>query len=263
MNWTYLGIAALLPLTIALAATLLAGAIQAIRSNREGGSSAVAFRRLLRTLAVVFPLAFLAATLWDGRSTWRGLLGAALGHPTDQRAMGILCLRGEGFLAKNPARAKYWLQKSAEGGDAEAQLLLARAYLSGSGLPRDPRAALQWAQIAADHGLPDAMVLTGDLMRPADAEAANAWYNRAMAAYQVRIQAGEADACLFYGLMYTSGRGVPKDLTEGLAWMRVAERRGLPPLRVIAVRLTEGKATPAQRAEATQRAEAIQKTLPP
>ena len=80
MNWTYIGIAALLPLTVALGVTLAAGAIQAIRSNRQaaaaGGLPAPAPH-----LALVFPLAFLVAALWDGRRSWRGLFGAALGTP--------------------------------------------------------------------------------------------------------------------------------------------------------------------------------------
>lgn len=263
MNWTYLGIAALLPLTIALAATLLAGAVQAIRSNQQGGSSAVAFRRLLRTLALVFPLAFLAATLWDGRSTWRGLIGVALGHPADLRAMGLLRAQGEGFLAKDPAKAASWLRQAAERKDARAQYLYARALTSGSGIPRDPGIALRWAEAAAQQGDTDAMTLAGDLKRPADPDAADAWYRKAMAALQLRTAGGDAEACLAYGLLLSSGRGAPRDPVEGLAWMKVAERLGLQGLQTLPIRLVEARLLPAQRTEATQRAEALQKTLSP
>jgi len=263
MNWTYLGIAALLPLTIALAVTLLAGAVQALRSNREGGSSAVAFRRLLRTLALVFPLAFLAATLWDGRSTWRGLIGVALRHPADQRAMGLLRSRGARFLAANPAKAAYWFQKAADGGDSEAQLFLARALLSGQGLPRDPEGALHWAQIAADQGHPDAMVFAGDLLRPSNPGAATARYHQALSAFQARIQNGDANACVAYGLLLIAGRGIEKDPVEGLAHMYLARRLGLDPFKVLIIQLSEAPLSKPQRAEAAQRAEALQKTLSP
>jgi len=263
MNWTYLGIAALLPLTIALAAALLAGAVQAIRSNRAGGSSRVAFHRLLRTLALVFPLAFLLAALWDGHRVWRGLAGAALGRPADQRVLGQLRASGRHFLRKDPAKAALWFQKAAEGGDAEAQLFLARTLLNGQGLPRNPEGALRWAKAAANQGLPDAMVLSGDLLRPDDAEAARSWYQRALTGYRQRIQSGDADACQSYGLMYTTGKGVEKDPIEGVAWMLVGQRLGMDPFKVVILKLSEGPLSKPQREEAAQRAAAIQKTLPP
>jgi TPR repeat protein len=263
MNWTYLGIAALLPLTIALAATLLAGAVQAIRSNRQGGSSRVAFHRLLRTLALVFPLAFLLASLWNGRSTWRGLIGAALGRPADQRAMGLLRSQGEGFLARDPAKAAHWFRKAAERGDARAQFHLARALLTGTGLPKDPALALRWAEAAAQQGDSDAMILAGDLQRPAHPDAADAWYRKAMSSLQIRLAAGNPQACLTYGLLLSSGKGAPRDPIEGLAWMKVAERLGLRGLQALPVRLMEAQQPPAARAEATRRAEALLKTLPP
>lgn len=262
MNWSYLGIAALLPLTLALAATLLAGAIQALRLHRQGGSSRVALGRFLRTLALVFPLAFLAASLWDGRSTWRGLVGAALGYPNDQRVMGLLRSHGEGFLAKNPAKAATWFRKAANSGDARAQYLLARALASGTGVPRNPSEALTWAESSARQGDDDAMVLAGDLLRPSDPVAAETWYQQALAALRPRIAQRDPEACLAQGLMMAYGKGMPKNPVEGVAWMKVAERLGLRGLRVIPVRLAEAQLPPPQRAEATQRAEDLMKSLP-
>ena len=72
MNWTYIGIAALLPLTIALAATLLAGAIQAIRSNRLGGSSRAAFQACSAPWPWSSPL-----PSWSPRSGMAGAPGGA------------------------------------------------------------------------------------------------------------------------------------------------------------------------------------------
>lgn len=262
MNWTIIGISALLPLAIALGATLLAGAIQAIRSNRAGGSSRVALRRLLRTLALVFPLAFLLAALWDGRNTWRGLLGAALGHPADQRAMGLLRFQGEGFLAKDPAKATAWFRKAAEGGDTRAQYLLARALASGSGTPQDREAALHWAEAAARQGDTDAMMLAGDLRRPGSPAEATAWYQQALAALRLRIARRDAAACLDMGFLISLGRGVAADPVEGLAWMKLAERLGLRGMRALPIRLMEAPLSPAQRSEAAKRAEALQASLP-
>lgn len=261
MNWPYIGIAALLPLVMALGLTLAAGAIQAVRLNREGGASGAALLRLLRTMALVFPLAFLAAALWDGRRTWRGLLGVALHRPVDQRAMGILRAGGWGFLSVDPGKAFHWFQKAADGGDAESQLFLAQALRSGQGLPRDTERALYWAQAAADRGLPDAMVIAGDLLSPTNLEAANLRYRQALAAFQGKAQQRDANACLACGLMRTSGKGIPKDPVEGLAWMLTARHLGLDPLKTVIIQLNESTLTQPQRAEAALRAQAIEKTL--
>lgn len=262
MNWTYLGIASLLPLAIALGATLLAGAVQAIRSNRAGGSSRVALQRLLRTLALVFPIAFLAASLWDGWGTWRGLIGATLGHSKDQRVLGLLRSHGEGFLRKDPAKAAIWFRKAAQGGDARAQYHLARALASGTGVPRNPSEAQTWAESAARQGDDEAMVLVGDLLRTSDPVAAETWYQQALAALRPRIAQRDPEACLAQGLMLAYGKGATKDPVEAVAWMKVAERLGLRGLRTIPVRLAEAQLPPPQRIEASQRAENLMKSLP-
>lgn len=263
MNWPYLRIAALLPLVIALGVTLAAGAFQAVRLNRQGGASGAAWRRLLRTLALVFPLAFLAAALWDGRRVWRGLAGVALGRPADQRVMGLLRAGGRHFLRQDPAKAAHWYRKAAEGGDAEGQLLLARVLVRGEGLARDPVEALRWAEAAGAQGQPDAMVFAGDLRRPADPGAAETWYRKAVDTYRSRIQRRDAEACLSYGLLKTSGHGTEKDPVEGLAHMYLARRLGLDPFKVLLIQMSEAPLTKAQRTEAAQRAAALQKALPP
>jgi hypothetical protein len=261
MNWAYLGTAALLPLIVALGLTLAAGAFQALRLNRAGGSSRAAWARLARTLAWVFPLAFLLASAWDGRRTLRGLAGVALGRPADQRAMGYLRSHGKRFLAKNPAKAAHWFLKAANGGDAEAQYLSARVLLRGDGVPPDATEALRWAQTAADHGHPEAMVLTGDLLRTTNLEAAEARYRQALSIFQERALQGEAEAALAHGLLLTQGKGTAKDSVEGLAWMLLARRRGIDPFKNVLIQFSESGLTKAQRAEAAQRATALQQKL--
>jgi hypothetical protein len=262
MNWPYLGIAALLPLVLALGLTMAVGAVQAVRLTHQGEASRPAFARLFKSMAITFPLMFLAAALWDGRATWRGLLGVALHHPVDQRAMGLLRAHGEGFLTKNPAKAADWFQKAAEGGDAEGQLLLARALLRGQGLPGDPDGALRWARAAADQGQPDAMVFVGDRLRTTDTATARTWYQRALPIYLRRAQAWDPEACLAYGLLRFDGKGGEPDQREGLAWMYVSRRIGLNPFKAVLIQLNEAKLSKPQRDEAAQRAVAILRSLP-
>lgn len=262
MNWSFLWPATNLPLVVAMVVALALGSAQAIRLNRQGGSSREALWRLLRSMGIAFTLTLLLASVWNSRRILRGLVGVALGRPADQRAMGLLRAKGDNFLTENQAKAAYWFRKAAEGGDADGQLLLAQAMLQGQGLPRDPGGALSWIQTAAGQGRPDAMVLAGDLAKGEDALAANAWYERALPAFRQRIQSGDADACLNYGLMYTTGKGVEKNRTEGLAWMLVARRLGLDPYKGIIIVLCEAKLSQSQRAEASQRAVTILKSLP-
>mgnify|MGYP000256381670 CR=1 FL=1 len=263
MNWAYIGFAAILPLTVALGLTMAVGALQAVRLTREGGASRAALLRLLRTMALVFPLAFLAASLWDGRRTWRGLLGVALHRPADQRTMGILRAGGKNFLTADPPKSLYWFKRAAEGGDAESQFLLARALRSGQGLPADPAEALRWAQAASDQGHPNGLLLAGDLLHPGNPQAALLRYRQALTTFRERAQQGDANACLTYGLMHLSGKGTVKDPIEGVAWMISARRLGLNPFEGVVIQLGESTLTKPQRAEATQRAEAIQRMLAP
>jgi len=262
MNWTYIGIAALLPLVIALAATLLAGVVQALRLHRQGGSSRVALRRFVRTLGLVFPVGFALAALWDGRQVWRSLAGAALGHPADQRILGQLRAGGRHFLRRSPDKAAYWLRRAAEGGDAEAQLMLARTLLQAPGLARNSGEAGDWARAAADQGQPGAMTLMGDLLRREDPEGSDAWYRKALPAYRRQIEAGNGEASLAYGLMLTAGHGAAMDPVEGLAYMYLARRQGIDPFKQVVIALSEGPLTKPQRAEAAARAEALAKSLP-
>ncbi len=257
VNWRYLATEALLPLSWALGLTLLGGAAWAVRLHLGGGSSRVALGRFLKVLALLFPLTFLGVSAWAGRQTLRGLLGVALHHPVDQRATGLLRLQGEGFLKADPAAAAQWFQRAAHQGDGPSQLYLARALASGRGIQANPTAALQWAEASAAQGLPEAMVLCGDLLRREQPARSLRWYGQAIAALQPGLRQREPRACLLYGTLCATGRGLPPDPLEGVAWMKVAEARGLPGLQTLPIRLSEAQLTPEQREEATRRARAL------
>ncbi|MDR3684616.1 MAG: tetratricopeptide repeat protein [Geothrix sp.] len=257
MNWTFLAYEALLPLVWAIAATLLGGAAWALHLHRGGGSSRVALLRFLKALALLFPLAFLVSAGWQSRRVLRGLAGVAVGHPPDLRAMGYLRLRGEGFLKADPRRATAWFRRAAERGDAPAQLQLARSLALGRGIPRNFDEARRWAEASARQGDAEAMVLAGDLCRSREDGQALAWYLKAIAALQPGLSRRNPQDCLTYGGMLVTGKGVPKDPVEGLAWMKVAEKGGLWGFQSLLIQLAETKLTQAQREEAARRAQAL------
>jgi uncharacterized protein len=49
-------------------------------------------------------------------------------------------------------------------GDRDAQYQLARLYLDGTGVPRDPRIAARWLNLAADKGQHEAQAVLGDML---------------------------------------------------------------------------------------------------
>ena len=254
MNGAYLRTAALLPLIQALGATAVLGALYALRLHLRGGSSRTALARLLRFSAATLAATFLLACLWNARPTLRGLWGVARGRAGDEYVMGLLRQGGQGFLARDPAKAAYWYRKAALQGHAPAQLALARLLLAGEGLPRDPAEGLHWALAAAAQGDTDALALAANLLRPTDPARADALDRQAQALLLPRARKGDPQAALALGLLYTRGGGLPLDPVEGYAWMLVAARHGLPPLQKLLVILQARALTPAQRAQATQRA---------
>lgn len=257
MNWAYLAIEAITPLVWALGLTLLGGACLAVRLHQGGGSSRLALGRLLRVLAWLFPLALLVSSAWEGRRSLRGLVGVALHHPADQRAMGLLRLHGEGFLKSDSAAAVDWFQRAARQGDGPAQFYLARALVSGWGTRKNHTEALQWAEASAAQELPEAMVLCGDLLASEAPARSSGWYARAIETLQPGLRRREPQACLLFGNLCATGRGLPRDLLEGVAWMKVAEARGLPSLQTISIRLREAQLTPDQRDASDRRCRAL------
>jgi TPR repeat protein len=257
MNWSYIGVEALQPLIWAICATLLGCALFAFFLHRGGGSSRLALGRFLRVLALLFPLAFLLASLWASRATLRGLAGVLRRRPEDQRAMGLLRLRGDAFLKARPEAAIDWFRKAALQGDTTSQLFLARALSSGIGTPKNQAEALGWAETAAGKGDPEAMILAGDLWQPRDAATATGWYRKAIEGLLPSLRARDPRSCLTFGLMNYLGKGVPADPVEGLAWMKVAEGSGLPGTQVFLVRMLETQVPHAQRQAAELRAKIL------
>ena len=109
-------------------------------------------------------------------------------------------------------------RQSAEQGDANAQLQLGRAYVSGSGVPQDTAEGIRWIRLAADQGhvgaqyaLASAYSLGQGVLKD-ESEAAR-WYRRA-------AEQGSTGAQFLLAEMYVDGRGVIKDVLEAERWYR-------------------------------------------
>ena len=126
-------------------------------------------------------------------------------------------------------------------------------YEIGVGVPLDAVEAVKWFRLSADQGYPKAqnnlgMAYDTGTGVPHDAVEAATWFR--LAANQ-----GEALAQVNLGKMYATGEGVPKDIVLAHMWFTVSSTGGnqdADGLRDLAETLM----TPAQIADATQRAKA-------
>jgi TPR repeat protein len=117
------------------------------------------------------------------------------------------------------------LEKKADGGDAEAETLLALAYHSGGLLKNDETEALRLLHKAADGGFVAAQeslgifYATGVGMEQPNPSEAISWYIRA-------ARQGSIDAATNLGTLYAAGNGIPKDMGTAIRWFRQAASAG-------------------------------------
>ncbi|WP_369060502.1 peptidoglycan-binding protein [Caulobacter sp. 73W] len=124
---------------------------------------------------------------------------AEAGHPAAQFYMAKLYENGEGGLKANPAEARRWTERAAQGGDRKAMHNLGLYYFEGQGGQKNPAVAAEWFRKAADLGLVDSQ------------------YN--------------------LGRIYEAGFGVAQDEAEAYKWYLIAGRAGDDEARASAVRL--------------------------
>ncbi len=68
-----------------------------------------------------------------------------------QIVLGLMYARGEG-VAQDDKQAVVWTRKAAEQGDAKAQLLLGAMYFDGRGVAQDYKLAYVWSSVSAANG---------------------------------------------------------------------------------------------------------------
>jgi TPR repeat protein len=117
------------------------------------------------------------------------------------------------------------LESKAEGGDPEAETLLALAYHAGVLLKNDEAEALRLLHRAAARGYVPAQESLGIYytagigMEKPDPQAALQWYTAA-------AEKGSVDAATNIGSMYAIGDGIPKDMSAAIRWFRRASDAG-------------------------------------
>jgi uncharacterized protein len=146
------------------------------------------------------------------------LLGAGLSAGADLESA------KRAYQQENYASALKDFTVLAEKGNAEAQVLLGRMYLTGRGVPRDPDTALKWFKAAAAQGNGDGEFLVGSmyLLPHSDTAEGLRWVRLA-------AERGNQDAQLLLGKTYMEGLPeLPRDPIQGEMWLRLAAQDNLP-----------------------------------
>ena len=137
--------------------------------------------------------------------------------------------------------------RTAEGGNADAQIILGQMYAEGTGVTQDAVQAVKWYRVAAERGDPESQYRLGGMYDRGegvvqDQVEAAMWYQRA-------ARQGHVDAVWRIGVMNEDGIGVTQDLVEAYAWFdfgcKIGHKGFLPRLRA-----TERLKSPMQAGEA-------------
>lgn len=128
-----------------------------------------------------------------------------------------------------------WYMKAALQGNIYAEHALSTCYQEGDGVKTDVNEAQKWRRLAAEHGEPRSQCNLGNDYFEKGPDAANdaiavRWYRKA--AEQLHPKGGYS-----LGLCYLTGRGVPRDKIEGLAWMFTSADDLAPDLKDSLLRL--------------------------
>ncbi len=130
-------------------------------------------------------------------------------------ALVLACVAGESIEK---------LRKSAELGDAQAQLNLGKAYTNGKWGKKDPVEAVKWFRKAAEQGNAAAQFSIGTAYF--SGEGVTEDYAEAVKWFQKAADQGNDGAQNALGTMYNLGIGVKKDLVEAAKWFRKAAEQG-------------------------------------
>lgn len=141
-------------------------------------------------------------------------------------------------IPPEPDKAAFWgkkltalLRKSADKGDLEAMIRLAKMYAHGQGVAVDSKKALFWMTKAAEKGSRTAQETIaywygfGELL-PKDEKKCRFWASKSYAAVLQKAQNGDADAQCEMGHFFWGTCGMTPDKKQALQWFHKAAVRG-------------------------------------
>ena len=148
---------------------------------------------------------------------------ARQGSASARCALGQMYDGGYG-VPKNPKEAVRWYQLAAESGNADAQESLAMAYWHGTGVDKDEKEAMHWVRRAADQGNSAGQLDLG--MFYAGGVGCEKNLKEAFRWIKMSAESGRPDAMCILGECYWSGAGVAVNKSEAIRWYRESAERG-------------------------------------
>lgn len=128
-------------------------------------------------------------------------------------------------VPQNPAKARQWMRRAAEAGNAPAQTLLGKMYHEGYGVPRDLEQSHDWLARAAAQGEGKAIRFLDFFVRMG--EDALQGYRQSGPELEARSRQGDSEAQYQLALRYESGAwGVLQDDRKALYWFHGAAAGG-------------------------------------
>lgn len=144
---------------------------------------------------------------------------------------------------KDPAGAAAWFIRGAVHGDADAQYLLGRVLLFGTGVEKDETKASGWFRAAAAQHQREAIALLGELYLRGSGVPVDARHGFALL-LQAANQ-GSTYAQRRIGELYSKGTGVAADDANARIWLREAALNGDPMAQFeLAISYRSGKGGP-------------------
>lgn len=148
---------------------------------------------------------------------------AEQGDANAQLLLGFKYADGDGVV-EDDVEAVKWFRKSAEQGNGRAQYQLSLHYGNGEGIPKDDNEAFLWCRKAAEQGEKLAQMSLGICY----AEGIGTSKDESLGADWLRKAAeqGVAKAQLKLAMQYAEGKGVQRDHVQAFKWIYLAAEQG-------------------------------------
>jgi len=151
--------------------------------------------------------------------------GAIHGDTTSMTLLGTFYRDGyAGVVEHDYAKAREWLKKAADKGDANAMSSLARLYYGGQGVPEDYAKARELFEKAADKGDANAMASLAWLYSQGRGVARD--YTKAREWFEKAADKGNASAMANLGWLYQNGLDVAQDDAKAREWFEKGADKG-------------------------------------
>lgn len=149
------------------------------------------------------------------------MIAAKGGITQAQRIISQEYISGD-ILSRDYEVARMWMEKAANKGDAQAQLMLGRYYVSDFGY-NDEQKAFEWFEKAAEQGDAEAEYTLGgcyiyEIYVKEDPIVANQWFEKA-------ANKEHPKAMYELGVSYMEGRGTTRNTKKGIQYLIVAAEK--------------------------------------